>query len=1337
MDKKRRANSSNVTLARVLGISAKRGNGLAVGAAQSLCVSYCAGGVAVVLNPAAASVQHVSISSKAVSCVNLSQSVSTACLLAVGETGHNPSISIHDVSENSKIAHITNAHKFGVFSCAFSPTNSQILVSLGVQHDGFINVWMLNLHSPTSNPVKIACTRVSSVNLTSLQFMPSGSAFVTSGFRHFKYWNLDALNIPIAASAVAAPSFNSSVSPTANNAHSSNVPIIDGVFATVGEHKNSTFMDIATFAAETSDGKQQQAYSITDKGILVLFNGERVMEKWVDLKVKGGLSIAICSRFIVCGCTDGIIRLFEPVTMKYIATLPKPHHLGVDVAQSVGARYVSTAPPNAVYPDTVAVKVDIAGEYITSVYSDRSLFIWDVKDVKHVGKFRSYLGHSDCVWGVEMFPNLSDDEYPRPETPYTDSPDAAQSPTVPPHGLPTNSFVTYSSDLTIRFWNLDYTSTWSGNESAGAQRYFRRNIYSKELLKIVYSKKDEYINAVKGNGAESPTTRPNTSEKAGIRTLRVNSNGKWMAAGDRSGNLTMYELDTFTERGTLEAHDGEILAMDFTLGHVDRDLPELLATGSRDRLIHVFNIRWNGVVQLIQTLDEHTSSITGVKFSEGGRKLMSSAADKSIVFRSLQEDLNKPGSASYTPFQNSTGRSTVFDIEIDPATGKHLLSVTQDRRLSLYNAGTGKLLRSHVIDGYSDKDDASSTSSPGGLLKIHLDPSGLYAAVAAADKCIRIVEVATGNVVASMVGHSEVVTGVKFSFDGKWIVSTSSDGCVFVWKCGGTLLKAIEEGVARRRKSGVFSAGKERVDAVSVLLPPSGRGAADAPVNRWAAREDERDGAGVELVRTKSSGSDFMTVFEGDEGLPGWARALKDGKKDDPKLDAAALLPQNGPWATRLEADGVKLFSEVQDASDTPPVARINGLFDRRFSIETSIESLVATVAPASGSDSIPANDVTVVDVDAEETTDVTVPTNGATESEAVESPSKNAETESIVSSESLLAGPIAVQPSVPEETIFAEDRASIEVEPSGDAQPAFTISEAVEIVDDTATSDRESIDQVSIDVVITDNGESEGTDEASNDVGKLEEYLNAPVDESTVRQSISAKHIMSRDPTKRGMGGNKDTTSILVEAVLNKRRLDHATVQPAEAETARSSIDTPTADENTISEMAEKSIIGPELRISLALSPIQMNRTMSAVNREVILEGATVSNEDDDAAESIGHYESEDFENVDDEDGIEEPINAAQVLKDLKRLKSLVDSSASLLKRLESTSKPPNTGEIELSEELKSTLQYVRESASEALKLTATENHEQPDMSAALEKYSNLLVGIVREKLSHPVADQ
>ena len=39
---------------------------------------------------------------------------------------------------------------------------------------------------------------------------------------------------------------------------------------------------------------------------------------------------------------------------------------------------------------------------LTCVYNDHSLYTWDVKDMKKIGKTRSFLYHSTCVWGVEV-----------------------------------------------------------------------------------------------------------------------------------------------------------------------------------------------------------------------------------------------------------------------------------------------------------------------------------------------------------------------------------------------------------------------------------------------------------------------------------------------------------------------------------------------------------------------------------------------------------------------------------------------------------------------------------------------------------------------------------------------------------------------------------------------------------------------------------------------------------------------------------------------------------------------------------------------------------------------
>jgi WD40 repeat protein len=65
------------------------------------------------------------------------------------------------------------------------------------------------------------------------------------------------------------------------------------------------------------------------------------------------------------------------------------------------------------------------------------------------------------------------------------------------------------------------------------------------------------------------------------------------------------------------------------------DSAYLLASASRDRLLHIFDV--NNSFRPLQTLDDHSSSITALRFSDCGQRLMSCGADKSIIFRSKQE----------------------------------------------------------------------------------------------------------------------------------------------------------------------------------------------------------------------------------------------------------------------------------------------------------------------------------------------------------------------------------------------------------------------------------------------------------------------------------------------------------------------------------------------------------------------------------------------------------------------------------------------------------------------------------------------------------------------------
>lgn len=64
--------------------------------------------------------------------------------------------------------------------------------------------------------------------------------------------------------------------------------------------------------------------------------------------------------------------------------------------------HLFTNRPEARYPDSVAVTYDPANLWLSCVYNDHSLYVWDVQDLRTVGKVYSGLYHSACVWDLQV-----------------------------------------------------------------------------------------------------------------------------------------------------------------------------------------------------------------------------------------------------------------------------------------------------------------------------------------------------------------------------------------------------------------------------------------------------------------------------------------------------------------------------------------------------------------------------------------------------------------------------------------------------------------------------------------------------------------------------------------------------------------------------------------------------------------------------------------------------------------------------------------------------------------------------------------------------------------------
>ncbi|CAO2625976.1 WD repeat-containing protein 62 [Lemmus lemmus] len=824
---------NRVTLEKVLGITAQNSSGLTCdpGTGQ---VAYLAGCVVVILNPKENKQQHIfNTTRKSLSALAFSPD---GKYIVTGENGHRPAVRIWDVEEKTQVAEMLG-HKYGVACVAFSP-NMKHIVSMGYQHDMVLNVW------DWKKDIVVASNKVS-CRVIALSFSEDSSYFVTVGNRHVRFWFLEV-------------STEAKVTGT--------VPLV-GRSGILGELHNNIFCGVACGRGRMAGNTFCVSYS----GLLCQFNEKRMLEKWINLKVSLSSCLCVSEELIFCGCTDGIVRIFQAHSLQYLANLPKPHYLGVDVAQGLDSSFLFHRKAEAVYPDTVALTFDPIHEWLSCVYKDHSIYIWDVKDINEVSKMWSELFHSSFVWNVEVYPEFEDQRA----------------------CLPSGSFLTCSSDNTIRFWNM--------GSSSDAQ--WQKNIFSDTLMKVVYVENDiqhlQDMSHFPDRGNENGTPM---DVKAGVRVMQVSPDGQHLASGDRSGNLRIHELHFMDELIKVEAHDAEVLCLEYSKPETG---VTLLASASRDRLIHVLNVEKN--YNLEQTLDDHSSSITAIKFA-GTRdvQMISCGADKSIYFRSAQQTSD---GLHFVRTHHVAEKTTLYDMDID-ITQKYVAVACQDRNVRVYNTVSGKQKKCYK----------GSQGDEGSLLKVHVDPSGTFLATSCSDKSISVIDFYSGECVAKMFGHSEIVTGMKFTYDCRHLITVSGDSCVFIWHLGPEITNCMKQHLLE-----INHQEQQRQPKLQKWsVPPSQETYVSTPSEicslspgEQTEDETEEECDPEESLKTPSKESldpDPQCLLTNGK-LPLWAKRLlgDDDVADNSALRASAKrsYQPHGRWAERAEQEPLKTILDT------------------------------------------------------------------------------------------------------------------------------------------------------------------------------------------------------------------------------------------------------------------------------------------------------------------------------------------------------------------------------------------------------------------------------------------
>ncbi|POM58971.1 Hypothetical protein PHPALM_36315 [Phytophthora palmivora] len=217
----------------------------------------------------------------------------------------------------------------------------------------------------------------------------------------------------------------------------------------------------------------------------------------------------------------------------------------------------------------------------------------------------------------------------------------------------------------------------------------------------------------------------------------------------------------------------------FAYSNLNDDGVIFLASGGKDRLIQLYDCQKRHTV--LSTLESHSAAVINVSLSRDGKTLLSCGADDVVSLSEI--DVN--GKVIESKVLSFSG-GKVFDMVLLP--DNDTVVASHSNKLEVVSAKTGKQQQTHLV---------------GEQHHVAICPANHCVALSGslAERTIHVVDIVTGDTIATGTGHSEAVTALKFTPDCRRLLSASSDGCIFVWRLADDIQAEIKAKLPRVSES--------------------------------------------------------------------------------------------------------------------------------------------------------------------------------------------------------------------------------------------------------------------------------------------------------------------------------------------------------------------------------------------------------------------------------------------------------------------------------------------------------------------------------------------------------
>jgi WD40 repeat protein len=301
-----------------------------------------------------------------------------------------------------------------------------------------------------------------------------------------------------------------------------------------------------------------------------------------------------------------------------------------------------------------------------------------------------------------------------------------------------------------------------------------------------------------------------------VTALTFNPNGKALVTGDMDGQICVWDVADIKPLLFLQGHALMIWALCYTPDG------QMLASGSGDKTVRLWNMQDGTCLKVLQG---HTDSLWATSFSPDGQILASSSSDQTVRLWDVQSGECLKVLEGHT--------ADIRSLSFSPD-GQILASGCWDNTIRLWRIQRDeqfgeclKVCKHHSRVSVVCFNPTGSIATQSELESDDRSPQYLLAS-AHSDQTIDLWEMPSGNCLATLRGHTNIIQALNFSADGRILASASSDQTIRLWD------------VQERRCIRVLPGHTSIVTAIAFhpALPLLASGSLDKTVRLWNIQQE-------------------------------------------------------------------------------------------------------------------------------------------------------------------------------------------------------------------------------------------------------------------------------------------------------------------------------------------------------------------------------------------------------------------------------------------------------------------------------------------------------------------